>query len=689
MTRQWLLWLALVFSTLASVTATAAPPAAKVALVIGNSEYSGAWHELQGEPLQDAEKMRGVLRDVLHFEVIYRTNADQKQMDDALREFREKLQQHPGALALVYYAGHGAQAPLGEGEAGVDNYLIPARTDLRYESDAPYKAIRQERLEDIIRSSGADAGVIILDACRDNGLERRKDRGVVPPGLSAHAGTDILVVYSAASGHSARNTGVFTAALAREIVSPGSLVTALFRVRAQVIEATRLDDRGPQEPELLSKLQHDIVIIPGPHGPTAHSGPPAQECDRLAQPDAPGPGFVAARGVALDKMDGAAALLACERALKAFPGEARFTAYLGRALQRLGRVDEAAARYREAVAKGDALAQNNLGFLYQNGTGVQKNPVEAAKWYQLAAEQGFSVAQNNLGFLYQSGTGVQKNPVEAAKWFRLAADQGFSVAQVNIGAAYEWGHGVAQNETEAARWYRLAAEQGDAAGQFNLASMYMDGKGVVHDDGEAVKWFRLSAEQGNALGQSGLAAMYADGRGVPKDGAEALKWFRKAADQGNAGAQSDVGEAYRQGLGVPRNETLAVEWFRKSAAQGDIEGQFGLGESYAEGWGVPRDDAEAIKWFRLSAGQGYSAAEDRLGMIYANGRGVPKNFTEAVKWYRLAAEAGDAYGQFHLGQSYENGWGVPPDVKQAVIWYRLAAERGNPKARQRLQALAP
>src|ERR1041384_251514 len=66
----------------------------------------------------------------------------------------------------------------------------------------------------------------------------------------------------------------------------------------------------------------------------------------------------------------------------------------------------------------------------------------AAEWYQKAAERGNAVAQNELGHLYQSGQGVAKDPAKAADWFHKAADQGHPVAQLNLGIAYEEGVGV-------------------------------------------------------------------------------------------------------------------------------------------------------------------------------------------------------------------------------------------------------
>ena len=61
---------------------------------------------------------------------------------------------------------------------------------------------------------------------------------------------------------------------------------------------------------------------------------------------------------------------------------------------------------------------------YYHGEGVPKDYVEAAKWYRKAAEQELAIAQFNLGWIYENGEGVPKDMAEATKWYRKAAEQG-------------------------------------------------------------------------------------------------------------------------------------------------------------------------------------------------------------------------------------------------------------------------
>lgn len=157
--------------------------------------------------------------------------------------------------------------------------------------------------------------------------------------------------------------------------------------------------------------------------------------------------------------------------------------------------DYAAAlkEWRSLAEQGDANAQSNLGWMYDNGFGVLEDDKEAAKWYRLAADQGEAGAQFNLGWMYAYGLGVLEDDKEAVRLYRLAAEQGEASAQFYLGVAYAEGEGVLENEKDAAKWFRLATEQGDAITRFNRDWIYTYGLGVLDDDQEAVKGYRLGS----------------------------------------------------------------------------------------------------------------------------------------------------------------------------------------------------
>jgi len=204
----------------------------------------------------------------------------------------------------------------------------------------------------------------------------------------------------------------------------------------------------------------------------------------------------------------------------------------------------------KAAEKGHADAQFFLGFLYENGDGVEKSLSTAATWYRKAALQGLSHASYLLAWLYEDGgEGWERDLNEAKEWYRKAVDQGHEDAQgcledlgrkdadgsydYETGLNYETGDGVEKDFAEAAFWFRKAAEKGHAYAQYFLAWLYKDGgEGLERDLNEAAFWFRKAAEKGHADAQYDLGFLYEYGEGLERDLNEAKKWYRKAADQG-------------------------------------------------------------------------------------------------------------------------------------------------------------
>jgi hypothetical protein len=66
--------------------------------------------------------------------------------------------------------------------------------------------------------------------------------------------------------------------------------------------------------------------------------------------------------------------------------------------------------------------------MYMLGRGVSKDEGEAAKWIRKAADQGLAMAQYNLGSMYENGQGVTKDKNLAIEWYRKAALQGYPLA---------------------------------------------------------------------------------------------------------------------------------------------------------------------------------------------------------------------------------------------------------------------
>jgi TPR repeat protein len=91
---------------------------------------------------------------------------------------------------------------------------------------------------------------------------------------------------------------------------------------------------------------------------------------------------------------------------------------------------------------GNADAQLNLGWLYDDGWVVPQNSPFAVQMFTRAAEQGLADAQFWVGWMYDIGEGVRKDSATAVTWFRKSADQGDRDAQHNLGLKYRDGNGA-------------------------------------------------------------------------------------------------------------------------------------------------------------------------------------------------------------------------------------------------------
>jgi hypothetical protein len=90
---------------------------------------------------------------------------------------------------------------------------------------------------------------------------------------------------------------------------------------------------------------------------------------------------------------------------------------------------------------------------------VPQDDVQAASWFREAANHGDALAQKDLGALYNNGQGVSPDYSQAVYWYRKAATQGDADAQFQLGDSYDHGHGVPQDYVEAYFWYDLAASR--------------------------------------------------------------------------------------------------------------------------------------------------------------------------------------------------------------------------------------
>lgn len=253
-----------------SSVSLAAPSDRKVALVIGNGNYTGT--SPLPNPPADAKLMAQSLRDV-GFEVIEKVDLGRRDMLRAIVEFGDKLEE--GGVGLFFYAGHGIQV-------GGANFLVPVDADIKREEHVEAEAVDVNSVLRTMDAARNRLNLVVLDACRNNPFARSfRSAGGGLAQIKAPSGT--LIAYATAPGQVAEdgkgNNSPYTTALAKAMKVPGLTAEETFkRVRIDVSASTS----QRQTPWESSSLTGDFYF----GGPPAASGGPAQ----AAAPAAPAAG---------------------------------------------------------------------------------------------------------------------------------------------------------------------------------------------------------------------------------------------------------------------------------------------------------------------------------------------------------------------------------------------------------------
>lgn len=219
-----------------------------------------------------------------------------------------------------------------------------------------------------------------------------------------------------------------------------------------------------------------------------------------------------------------------EEAIKQGRKVVRFkTAY---ALSRIGKTDRALELYLELAEEGDRAAMNNYAV---NITNLD----EKVRWLKKAVDKGEDYAMWNLGKLYLEGEGVEKDTEKGVDLIIKGAEYGCIGAINDLAYKYRYGIDVEQNTEEALKWYKKGVEDGDSDSMCSLASMYYEGTLVSRDVDKAIYYYKLAAEKGdsNALYALGVIC---HNQGSASDINKAIYWYRKAALAGNDAAKKKL-----------------------------------------------------------------------------------------------------------------------------------------------------
>lgn len=162
---------------------------------------------------------------------------------------------------------------------------------------------------------------------------------------------------------------------------------------------------------------------------------------------------------------------------------------------------------------------------------------EALHWYKEAAEGGNPGDWFEVGFMYWEGKGTQKDQAYAVSCYEkeLAKNPDHMGGNNHLGRAYYLGQGVPQDYAKAFHYLSIAHDKkGSKWGAFYLATMSFNGWGTPQDYGKALRFLNEVDWQNNEADYM-RGFIYARGLGgVPEDIKKGVEYLQKAGNLSKA-----------------------------------------------------------------------------------------------------------------------------------------------------------
>lgn len=181
---------------------------------------------------------------------------------------------------------------------------------------------------------------------------------------------------------------------------------------------------------------------------------------------------------------------------------------------------KAAENFEEAAKRQYVSAMYKLGTMYGGETvetkgkilvstfmNFEQNFETAVYWYQKAAEAGNAKAMLQLGAMYEEGAGVEKDYSMARTWYEAAADEGNVLAMAKVGMCYYKGIGIDVNYENGFQYLKKSADAGSCFAAYNVAVLYGNGQGVERDLDEALVWAQKALDMGHENAQDLITAI--------------------------------------------------------------------------------------------------------------------------------------------------------------------------------------
>ena len=275
----------------------------------------------------------------------------------------------------------------------------------------------------------------------------------------------------------------------------------------------------------------------------------------------------------------------------------------------------AKVNFEKCAAQNEAICQNNLGVIYQNGLGVEVDRKKAASYYKLASDQKLAIAMSNYsGSIARGEDGVIDEPKivgltsEAAKLGSPAAMGTLAyMGQIKVSKASE---ALIPDSETLINYAKASVMRGFKDGDMALGNMYRSGYGGIGKDYQLSEKYLLDAsKKGDARANAGLYLLYKRDMG---EDAKAQTVKDLIVDKKQASVMGLIASEYCSENFITRNRSECVFWAKNGAYAGNIGSARLYGSLLYQGMGVDSDKFEGAAWIVYARNRGNQSAIDAV-----------------------------------------------------------------------------
>ena len=329
--------------------------------------------------------------------------------------------------------------------------------------------------------------------------------------------------------------------------------------------------------------------------------------------------------------------------------------------ERVGLYAEARTAFVHACDIGSGLGCVRGGDLYRGEQGGTKpDPDTATKLYKAGYTRfepqcpGDGTACYALGFLFENGYGITKNPAAALTAYRNACTSGSGEGCVALGTALDAGLGGAVDKDGANQAYTTACESDDNS---DACQKIAERLGKAKQDLEhalllATRACLLDPKYCGTLGE-----FYRIGLGTAPDQDTATSFYKSACDAGAPRWCTSWGERAHEGLGMPKDVAAGIAASERACLDNDPEGC-----RQAAGYLAVSDPAKALEFATKGC------EKDDAGSCYIAGSyaATVKSFDVALQLYDRACNGDWVQGCIDAAAAYTSGTGAAADPAKVL-----------------------